>query len=172
VSGNLTRYAEEKADGTRAPNGALRLSKLSGKHLRIINLHLQGVKGAAIADIMGCTQAWVSTVLNDPLARDVIARRFVDCDNEMMVQSTQVVRESMEQTEDRALQLRAADMVWRARGRYEKKASESLTAEDIVQRMLRIAKEMGQVSLTVTAGDQASVASRTSGDATIEGSAE
>lgn len=148
-------YEEQKSNGDRSASGALRLSKLSGKHLRIINLHLQGVKGAQIAEIMGCTGAWVSTVLNDPLAREAIARRFVDCDNEMLVQSTQVVRLAMEQTTDEALRLRAADMVWKARGRYEKKPSESLTAEDIVQRMLRIAKEMGTVSLTVTAGEPA-----------------
>ena len=152
MSQALTRYEEQKTSGARSASGALRLQKLSGKHLRIIQLHLTGMTGAAIAEEMGCTGSWVSTVLNDPLAKDVISRRFVDCDNEMLVKSTQVVRAAMEDETDRALQLRAADMVWKARGRYDKRPDERVTAEDIVQRMLRVAKEIGSVSLTVTAG--------------------
>lgn len=153
---SLATYEEEKASGRRGPTGALRLSKLSGKHLRIIALHCAGLKGQEIAAQLGATGAWISTVLNDPLAKAEIHRRFVELDNEMFVKATQVVDEKM-RDEDPAIALRAAEMVWRARGRFEKKAEDRPTAEDVVQRMLELARDRGSAEVTIraTAGQPA-----------------
>ena len=48
-SGGLTRYDEEKLSGRRRQSGALNLTRLTGKHLRIVNYHLTGMKGGDIA---------------------------------------------------------------------------------------------------------------------------
>lgn len=144
-------YQQEKDDGRRSPSGALRLRKLSGKHYRIINYHLEGMKGQEIALMMGMSQGQISLILNDPLVKEVIAKRFVDLDNETFARANQVVREKLED-KDPAIALRAADMAWRARGRYEKKSDDRPTAEDVVQRMLEVAARTGTAQLTVTTG--------------------
>ena len=148
-------YQDERASGARLPNGTKPLVKLTGKHLRLINYHLQGLKAGPICELLNVTPAWVSKVLNDPLTKAVLQERFVEIDNEMFVRSVQTVREKMD-SEDEAISLRAADMVWRARGRYEKKADDRPTAEDVVQLMLRTAAQTGSASVTIraTAGEQ------------------
>lgn len=143
-------YEEQKKLGARRPNGALCLTRLRGKHLRVITLHCAGMKGKDIASQMGMTQAWVSAVLNDPLARALVAERFNETDRELIARATQVVAESMND-QDPAIALRAADMVFRAHGRYEKRADDKPTAEDIVARMLEIAKQSGTAEVTVRA---------------------
>jgi hypothetical protein len=161
-------YQHEKAVGIRKPSGAAKLTRLTGKHLRIVNLHLSGMKGQDIAQVMGMQAPQISLILNDPLTKSVIAQRFIDIDNETYAKSHQVVSEAMS-GEDRALALRAADMVWRARGRFEKKESDRPTAEDLVRRMLEVAGTTGQASLTVTTGPVPASADPL---CTIEGSAE
>ena len=144
-------YQQEKDIGLRQPNGAKLLTKLSGKHLRIINFHMSGMTGIQIAQVMGMTGAQISIILNDPLSKQAIRERFVEVDNEMYAKSHQVVADRLN-SKDESLSLRAAEMVWRARGRFEKKESDRPTAEDLVRRMLEIAGSSGQASLTVTTG--------------------
>lgn len=146
---DTTLYHEQKAAGVRSSSGQTRLTKLTGKHFRIINFHLQGMKGTEIARLMGMTGTQVSLVLNDPLARAVIQSRFIDIDNEMYARSHTVVAEAMN-SKDPAIALRGADMVWRARGRFEKKESDKLGAEDLVRMMLERVGPQGQASITVT----------------------
>lgn len=148
---DTAQYGQEKADGTRLANGARPLTKLTGKHLRIINLHMTGMKGYEIAQTMNMTQSRVSLILNDPLVKGEIEKRFVETDREMMVTATQVVRDKMEAT-DPAIALRAAEMVWRSHGKFEKKMADRPTAEDVVAKMLEIAGKTGQASISVTAG--------------------
>ena len=143
-------YAEEKATGVRLPNGAQPLRKLSGKHLRIINYHLAGMKGGAIAGVMGMTSSRVSLILNDPLVKAEIQKRFVEVDNEMFAKATTCIDKAMD-SEDQAIALRAAESVWRARGRFEKKTDDRPTAEDIVSRMLDMARQSGRAAVTITA---------------------
>jgi hypothetical protein len=150
VAYDREQYEEEKATGRRAPSGALRLKELSGKHLRCINLHLAGVKGYAIAQEMDMTEAWVSTVLNDPLAMGEIRQRFVDVDNEMYAKATAKIDDAMDSA-DIALALRASEMVWRARGRFDKKETIRTSAEDVVARMLELAEQNGNASVTISA---------------------
>lgn len=128
----------------------MKLKELSGKHLRVINLHMAGMKGRAIAKEMDMTEAWVSTVLNDPLTQSEIRQRFVDVDNELFAKATQVIDDSMD-SEDPAIKLRSAEMVWRSRGRFEKHEPTRTTAEDVVQRMLEMAAQNGDASVTISA---------------------
>lgn len=146
---DLVQYEEEKASGRRRANGALKLTKLTGKHLRMIALHCSGMKAREIQIVMNVTPAWISTVLNDPLAQAEIHKRFVELDNETFAQACGVVTDSLTD-DDHALRLRAADMVWRARGRYEKRVDDRPTAEDVVRKMLELAgaAEGARVSLT------------------------
>lgn len=167
-----SQYEREKAEGRRTATGALKLKELSGKHLRMINLHMSGLKGKAIAKELDATEAWVSTVLNDPLVQAEIRQRFVDVDNEMFVKATDVIDRSMD-SEDPAIALRSAEMIWRSRGRFEKKEQVRTTAEDVVQRMLELAASQGDASVTISThvGDNprpAGEASRRSGALTPE----
>ena len=156
MSYDKQRYLAEVAKGERAPSGAARLKELSGKHLRAINMHLAGSKGREIAETLDMTEAWVSTVLNDSLARDEIRKRFVDVDNEMFAKATARIDEGMDSM-DEALKLRAAELVWRARGRFMEKAPVRTTAEDVVARMLEIAAAQGGASVTISANAGASL---------------
>lgn len=169
------QYELEKANGTRAPTGAMKLKELSGKHLRMINLHMSGMKGRAIAKELDATEAWVSTVLNDPLVQAEIRQRFVDVDNELFAKATGVIDDAMD-SDDPAIKLRSAEMVWRSRGRFEKKEPVRTTAEDVVQRMLELAAQQGDASVTISAnvgGQPTGEASRGNGASdltkTIEG---
>ena len=146
------RYQEEKALGLRRPSGARPLTRLTGKHRRLILLHVNGLKAGEISQILNVSPAWVSTVLNDPLTQAEITTRFKELDGELFAKSISVVRNRMDQEDqDPALALRAADMVWRARGRYAEKPAERTSAEDIVQQMLAIAKDSGMASVTIQA---------------------
>lgn len=150
MSYDKKRYLQEIERGQRSATGAARLKELSGKHLRAINMHLAGCKGKEIAVELDMTEAWVSTVLNDPLAVGEIRQRFVDVDNEMYAKATGRIEASMDSI-DEALALRAAEMVWRARGRFAEKAPINTTAEDVVARMLELAGATGSASVTVSA---------------------
>lgn len=56
-------------------NGKKNLRKLSTRHLTIIALHLEGSKsGPEIAKDVGCSSGMVYTVLQDPLAKDIIEK--------------------------------------------------------------------------------------------------
>ena len=147
------QYRYEKEVGLRKKNGAVHLTKLTGKHLRAINFHLAGMKAGQICSIMNITPGWLSTVLNDPLSKDMIQKRFVETDQEMFAKATRVIDEKMDE-EDPAIALRAAEMVWRSRGKFEKKVSDAPTAEDIVARMLEMARTNGSASIKVEVGPQ------------------
>lgn len=146
----LSKYEQEKLDGTRRLTGAIKLKELSGKHLRAINMHMAGAKGREIASTLDMTEGWVSIVLNDPLAQAEIHARFVDADNEMFAKATGVLDRSMD-SEDPAIALRSAEMVWRSRGKFDKREPVRTSAEDVVQRMLELAAKEGTASVTISA---------------------
>lgn len=148
---DVAQYQAEKAQGQRLPNGAKPLGKLTGKHLRIVNLHMAGLKGGEIAAALNLTPSRVSIILNDPLTQAEIGKRFVETDREMFARATKKIDESMDNS-DPAIALRAAEMVWRSRGKFEKKEVDRPTAEDVVTRMLQLAGEQGQATLKVTVG--------------------
>lgn len=143
------QYRVEKALGVRNPNGTTKLTRLTGKHLRIVLLHVNGLKGYEIAKEMSMSPARISNILCDPMVQDEIRRRHEELDGEIFSKSIQVVSESLSD-EDHALRLRAADMIWRSRGRYAEKAPTTASAEDIVQRMLAMASGGVNASLTIS----------------------
>ena len=69
----IAEYERDKIIGKRSPSGALRLKKLSARHMTMIALHLTGkFKAKAIADHIGCRAITVYRVLNDPMAQKII----------------------------------------------------------------------------------------------------
>ncbi len=69
----VVEYERDKLIGKRLPSGALRLKKLSARHMTMIALHLTGkFKAGHIAEHIGCRAITVYRVLNDPLAQKVI----------------------------------------------------------------------------------------------------
>lgn len=51
------------------------LQRLSSRHHRMVDLHLEGVSHVEIAQIVGVTRESVGLVINSPLTQDEIARR-------------------------------------------------------------------------------------------------
>jgi hypothetical protein len=149
-----TQYQLEKENGLRSKSGAKLLKKLTGKHLTCINYHLAGEKSSNIAKAMKVTEAWVSTILNDPLSQDVIRSRFHLMDMElraMMPQAVQVLRDSMAH-EDPHVKLSGADKWLKANGFYTPKRDENpnATAEDLVRQLLAQTKAGETTTLGIT----------------------
>jgi predicted transcriptional regulator len=150
----ITAYAQEKAEGKRRPSGALYLKKLSGKHLRMINMHLAGMTGKEIAQQMELTEPAVSKILTDPLAIEMIQKQFQLVDMELralMGKSVEGLRTALD-CDDISLKLSAADKVLRSQGYYNPKNNQqaAVTAEDLVKMLLEKTEPGEKTSVSIT----------------------
>ena len=172
------QYELEKADGTRRPNGATYLKRLNAKHITCIQFALAGVKQGVIAEKMNMTPAWVSMVLSDPLAQEMIQRRFREVDAELMAlfpKAVEVLRTSMGETAfvpkpvettrvvdgvevegtlvpvSMETRLSGAEKWFKANGYYstKDKGAGSVSAEDIVREMLAQTKEGSSTKVSI-----------------------
>lgn len=149
-----SKYQEEKELGLRSASGAKHLKKLTGKHLTCINYHLAGESGENIAKAMGMTQPWVSSVLNDPLAKDIIERRFIDMDMELralMPKAISRIRDGLNSA-DPTVYLSATDKYFRSQGLYNPKNNTNpmLSAEDLVRQLLAETNPGSTTTLGIT----------------------
>lgn len=125
------------------------------RDIRIIEMHLEGLTFTEISNATGMQIATISRIVNGPQAQKIIAARYSNLDQAMLMQATNVVRSKLT-SEDEAIALRAAEMVYRSHGKYDKEKAVTLSAEDVVARMLEVAGEHGKASVTIsaTAGEQ------------------
>ena len=136
----LTPYQRQKALGERRANGALNLKSLNTKHLKIIQMHLAGWSGGAIAHQMGTTQSRVSLVLTDPLAKAIISQAHEDVKGEIRAltrKGVSVVRDVMLSDQSTvAAKFKAIDKL---KTLHDMTGSEErpATAEDLVQNLLK-----------------------------------
>jgi hypothetical protein len=134
----LTSYEREKMLGKRKANGALKLKRLSPKHLKMIELHLAGWSGGAISSHFGCTRAYTSLVLNDPLAQDIISTSTEDVKKEIAALvgvAVHQVRTVMLGDSSQGAKFQAIDRLEKLHKMTDSKGAEK-TAEDLVQELL------------------------------------
>ena len=135
----LDRYSVEKRLGLRRPNGALKLKRLTARHMKIIALHIQGLAGEMIAQHLNCSYVTVSRILNDPLSVDFIARHAKDKEAEisaLMGTAVQVVRTGMTDKDlPVTTRLKAVDRFTKLLS-VTKGEEKTQTAEDVIAKML------------------------------------
>lgn len=116
----------EKVLGRRMPSGKMRLKELKPVHMKIVAMHLQGMKGTKIAESffaqgIKLSAASINSVLRDPLAKDVI-ERFREAYHEELLAlgslATDAVRDGLE-SGDKELRLKAVDRFVKLRGDHE-----------------------------------------------------
>lgn len=138
------QYQLEKENGHRLPNGAKPLKKLTKKHKQMIQLHLEGMSNNDIAEGVGMTPSRVSIILNDPLARAWAQSQMQDFELEFQAlfpKTVGVIRDALgAETQGGApafaTRLKAADLYYKASGRYKDAEEKGETAEDVIQRIL------------------------------------
>ena len=135
----LTVYQRQKNSGIRRSNGALKLKKLSTRHLAIASMHLEGRSGETIAKSINCTVVTVSRVLNDPLVKQLVSRIFSDRQMELDAlagKAIDVVRESLDKEGNTTRErLTAVDKFTKLRDSIGVEVEASESAEDIVSRI-------------------------------------
>ena len=150
--GYLTKaYAEGKQLGLRRENGAAKLKRLKPIHNRIIALHLSGWPNTEICKDVNRSPAWVSTVLNDPLAREVI-NNFEDLHEEefkrLRVLANDSLRDAMQPTKTDSVRLQAARIFYQKDG--QDSGEKGATAEDVMAQILqKIEAENVQINLNL-----------------------
>jgi hypothetical protein len=136
----LPRYESEKRLGIRRENGALKLKRLTNRHMRIIGMHISGLAGEVIAHTMGCTVATISRILNDPLSQEIISRSYKDRQKEIDAlagKAIDVVRETLSDANaSRRERLMAVDKFAKLKDTIGHEDSGRQSAEDVIAKML------------------------------------
>ncbi len=156
----LTKYEREVESGRRRSNGSLKLRKLNHRHYSIVGMHLAGWSGGAIAVQLGCTQATISRILNDPLVQEIIEESYGLQRKEILAltgKAIAAVREGFQQDTSLSTKFKAIDQLAKVKdiaGVQEK----TRTAEDLVQELLSN-KTVQQINIQVNNADIADKAS-------------
>jgi hypothetical protein len=119
--------------------------RLKMRHRRVIVAHLQGASNADIAIALGSSAGYVSQVLNNPLVIPILERCYQDYEREFASLTPlciEALRDNLE-GDDGSLQLKAVDLTFKRQGAYEKKIDDAATAEDIIERILKISGKDG-----------------------------
>lgn len=134
-----TRYEAEKRQGLRRKNGARKLKKLSNRHLKILRMHLEGKSGEEIAANMNVTFITVSRVLNDPLAKELIATVYKDRQGEIDAlagKAIDAVRQGLDSNNTRE-KLTAVGSFTKLKDVIGKEETSAKTAEDVVAEIFK-----------------------------------
>ena len=122
------------------------MKRLLPRHLHIISLHLQGLKGTEIVRLLESAGVYISAitvyrVLCDPLSQKVMENFYAGADREMKALELMAVdslRSAMRSGSHRDA-ISAADKVFKANGRYGT-APSSISAEDVIARAMDAVK--------------------------------
>lgn len=156
----LDQYTREKRLGIRRDTGASKLKRLTFRHRKIIALHIQGFSGEQIAFYMNCTDASVSRILNDPLAREYIDAAAKDRESEikaLMGQAVNVVRDGLtKEGLDINTRLKAVDRYAKLRQSIDANNAPA-SAEDVIAKMLERINTL-QITQSVNVGTLVNVA--------------
>ncbi len=125
------------------------LKRLNVRHRQIMALWLAGYNLNEISQTLDCAYATVHRVLNDETVQHHLGQVSEKTDGEirdLIPRSIQVLRDALN-NEDPKFALRAAENVLKMNGKFNDKAEESESAEDVVQRILQVESE-GPVKIT------------------------
>lgn len=146
------RYLMEKRVGIRRENGSAKLSKLTARHYKIIGLHLEGKSLEQICVECHVTISTASRVLNDPLAKSLLAKVYGHREQEIHAlagQALQATREALSPEKDIGTRLRGVDKFVKIRETMIDKEKGRETAEDVVAKILEKATINGDVNVQV-----------------------
>ena len=133
------QYEYEKIIGKRTQTGALKLKKLTPKHRIIIGYHVRCLSNADISLITGYNEAYISTLLRDPLSQAYIKEIRAGIDEELEALgplAVDAVRQGL-QSQSEKTRLQAADKFFRATNKYgDSGGGGKETAEDVIARAL------------------------------------
>ena len=128
------------------------LNKLSPKQRQAIFLHLQGVSTTDIAEELDFTVAWVSTILSDPLSKQIIERHQELAKAEMYSLATEAVkvqRDSLRSREEKH-RLRASETVLKAVGMLDKDNDTEGSVRILMKEVLdRVSARSGKTTIRV-----------------------
>lgn len=112
--------------------------KLRIDHRKVIYLHLQGTSNVDIARAMGRSSAWVGNTLRNPTVVPILDALYNDYDVElkgMTGLAVEAIRESLEDG-DPGEKLKAADLLFKRQGAYNKVDHSDNNAEAVIARFL------------------------------------
>ncbi len=136
--------------------------RLKMRHRRVIAMHLQGTSNKDIATVLGCSQGYVSKVINNPTVIPILQRCYDEYEKEFQALTPlciEALRENLE-GDDPTHQLKAVDLTFKRQGAYDKRVDLSTTAEDVIEKILKLTGQDGsklefRERRFLRAGDQA-----------------
>lgn len=146
------RYLAEKRAGIRRENGALKLTRLTARHYKIIGLHLEGKGLEEICKLCHVTVSTASRILNDPLAKTLLAKVYGHREQEIHAlagQAIEATRAALDPGKDIGTRLRGVDKFVKIRETMIDKEKGRETAEDVVASILERAQINGTVNIQV-----------------------
>lgn len=156
------QYELEKEGGIRRETGAIYLKQLKAKHLRIIALHLRGMSNKKVALETGRSEAWISTVLSDPLSKRYLERFRQQEEGRLLglfSRSIDAVEESLDARladarPNHGVRLKGADMAFKLTGAYAIADEQAETAEDVVARILQVNVQVNNNAAGMSEGEE------------------
>lgn len=149
------RYLVEKHLGIRRENGALKLKRLTARHLKVIALHLEGHSLETIANNIPCTISTVSRVLNDPLSQRILKTVYEDRKGEIHAlggKAVAAVRAGLDEKQTIGTRLRAVDRFAKIKSALVGEENSNESAEDVIARMFANTTVLGNVNIQVNQG--------------------
>lgn len=146
------RYLTEKRIGMRRENGAMKLKRLTARHYGIIGRHLEGKSLEQICQECHVTISTASRILNDPLAKGLLAKVYGHREQEIHAlagQALQATRDALDPGKDIGTRLRGVDKFVKIRETMIDKEKSRETAEDVVASILEKAQINGTVNIQV-----------------------
>lgn len=144
-------YDAQKDIGTRRDNGALKLKKLRPMHKKVLALHLAAWPNDQIARELHKSAAWISTVINDPLAQEVLNDFDAIHEGEfsrLRILANSALRDALQPTKTDSTRLRAARIFYQKDS--ETKVEKGETAEDVMAKILtRIEADNVQINFNL-----------------------
>jgi hypothetical protein len=122
------------------PRSVKGIKRITMKHRRMVAMHVKGHTCTEIAKMLGTSPGTVSVVLNNPTIRAVLQRIHAEFDG--YIQDLKpLVYESLRDTlvhGTRTEKLKAIDRWGRITGEFKDTPMQDVSAEDVIQRALRI----------------------------------
>lgn len=167
---DLARLADSAGGRAMAPVAPVpatpgwQLKQLKPRHRQIAQLYVSGLDRESIASFCKCTPALITMLLKQPVFLEYLAelRGHLDQDMQSLYgKAIRVVDAAMNQEEATEHKLRAADMVFKATGKYkEAAAGAGTTAEDVVAALLARAPSVAIQVNVGTGGAQLPIPNR------------
>lgn len=135
----VQRYVMEKAVGVRRENGAVKLTRLTNRHYRIIGLHLEGKSLEEISSTLHVSFSTISRVVNDPLAQGILRKVYTHREEEIQSlagRALQATRDALKEDQPIGVKLRGVDRFIKMREAMLSKDTGRESAEDVVARIL------------------------------------